>query len=170
MSTNSFATYPSRELRSEVVVAGFGSPHGDDQAGWHVVELLKRRPNLPARLVTIVEGTQLIDVLPRCRRLIVADACRSGPAIGTVSRFAWPDPRVRQYHNHSTHGVGLCNALELAEQLGYMPPEVEVFGIEIGDVRPLDGMTAEVARAVAALEEVIFCAICEERNARALVG
>ncbi|MEX0613443.1 MAG: hydrogenase maturation protease [Pirellulales bacterium] len=155
----------SKDFRTDVIVAGFGSPHGDDQAGWQVVALLGRRPDLPARLVTITEGTQLVDEIERCDGLIIVDACRGGAQIGTVTRLEWPDPRVRQYHNHSTHGIGLCNALELAERLGRMPPNVDVFGIEIGSCRPLDEISAEVVQAVAELVEIISAELCETVHA-----
>lgn len=147
------------------VVAGFGSPHGDDQAGWKVIALLGRQTNLPSRLVKITEGTQLIDELEGCERLIVVDACRGGSRVGAITRLAWPDPRVRQYHNHSTHGIGLCNALELAERLGRMPPNVEIYGIDIGSYRPLDELSAEVAQAVSELRKIISANLCEKVHA-----
>jgi hydrogenase maturation protease len=153
------------DVRSDVVVAGFGSPHGDDQAGWQVVASLARRPDLPARLVKITEGTQLIDELAGCRQLIVVDACRGGTRIGAMTRLEWPDPRIRQYHNHSTHGVGLCSALQLAERLGRMPPSAIVFGIEIGRYRPLDEICAEVAQAASELAEILSAEICETVHA-----
>ena len=151
----------SRQIESEIVVAGFGSPHGDDQAGWQVVALLERRPDLPARFVTITEGTQLVEELDRCRRLIIVDACRSGGSLGTISRFQWPDPRIRQHHNHSTHGIGLCNSLQLAERLGRLPPSVEIFGIEIGKYQPVGQVSAEVLRAIVELEWIILAELCE---------
>jgi hydrogenase maturation protease len=160
----------SNDLRADVVVAGFGSPHGDDQAGWQVVALLRRRSDFPARLVEISEGTQLIDELKGCQQLIVVDACLGGQPIGTISRLEWPDPRIRTYQNHSTHGVGLCNALELAERLGRMPQKVQVFGIEIGSNRPLDESSAEVARAVSELSEIISAELGEAFDARAVVN
>ena len=137
--------------RWDVVVAGFGSPHGDDQAGWKVIARLARQPELPARIVPIQEGTQLVDELEGCRKLIVIDACRSSGPVGTISRFRWPDPRIRQHHDHSTHEIGLCNALELAEQLGRIPPHVEVFGIEI---RRPSGDRHDECRGTAAVEEL----------------
>ena len=151
--------------QSDVVVAGFGSYHGDDEAGWQVLDLLGRRPEVRARLVKIAEGTQLINELAGCRRLIILDACRGGPQLGSITRLEWPDSRVRQYHNHSTHGVGLCNALELAARLERMPPNVEIFGIEIGSDRPLNEISSEVARAVAELADIISAEICEAVHA-----
>jgi hydrogenase maturation protease len=149
------------DFGSNVTVAGFGSPHGDDQAGWQVVTLLQRRPELSAQIVKITESTQLIDKLTGCRKLILVDGCRGGPQIGAITRLEWPDPRIRQYHNHSTHGIGLCNALQLAERLGRMPPSVEIFGVEIGRYRPLDEISAEVVQAVAELAEIISAELCE---------
>ena len=165
MESESSVGLISNKLRPDTVVAGFGSPHGDDQAGWQVVALLGQRSDLRARIVKITEGTQLIDELVGCRRLIVVDACRGGPQIGSITRLEWPDPRVRQYHNHSTHGVGLCNALELAERLGRIPPNVEVFGIEIGSYRPLDEISADVAQAASKLGEIISAELCETVHA-----
>jgi hydrogenase maturation protease len=165
METKSSVGRISNKLCSDIVVAGFGSPHGDDQAGWQVIALLGLRSDLPARLVKVREGTQLIDELDGCRRLIIIDACRGGPQRGAITRLEWPDPRVCQYHNHSTHGVGLCNALELAERLGRMPPDVEIYGIEIGSYRPLDEISAEVARAASDLGEIIFAELCETGHA-----
>ncbi len=157
-------------MEADVVVAGFGSPHGDDEAGWQVIESLRIRPNLTARLVKITEGTQLIDEVKGCRRLILVDACRGGQPVGTVTRLAWPDARIRKYHNHSTHSVGLCDALQLAEQLQRVPRSVEVFGIEISEYQPLDGMSDVVEKAVSKLAERIYSKLQEEPHARATVG
>ena len=161
---------PFNELPADVLVAGFGSPHGDDQAGWQVVAALRQRPALRARFQKITEGTQLVEELAECGRLIVVDACRSGGELGTITRLAWPDPRIRQYHNHSTHGVGLCNALVLAERLGRMPPFVEIFGIETGSFRPLDEVSLEVAQAVAELEKILTAKLRETVDARTVAG
>jgi hydrogenase maturation protease len=143
-----------------VVVAGFGSPHGDDQAGWKVVAGLAQL-QVPARLVGIREGTQLVNELEGCRKLIAVDACRSTDRVGTIWRFRWPDARIRSRHTGSTHGIGLCSALELAEQLGRLPADVEVFGVEIGDIESVGPMSAQVARAVTELEAILRGEICE---------
>jgi hydrogenase maturation protease len=151
--------------RWDVVVAGFGSPHGDDRAGWDVTTQLAKCEQLPARIVAIREGTQLIGELHECRKLIVIDACRSCQPVGTISRFCWPDPRIRQHHNHSTHGIGLCNTLELAERLQRRPPEVEVFGIEIRGLNPIGELSWEVRRAVEEVAEIIHAELSEAIHA-----
>jgi hydrogenase maturation protease len=84
---------------ARIVVAGFGSPYGDDQTGWRVAAMLKQQPQFPARVVAIHEATQLLEEIVGCERLIVVDACRSGNAVGTVTRLHWPDPQIARQHD-----------------------------------------------------------------------
>lgn len=129
------------------VVAGFGSPHGDDQAGWELAALL-RRASLPARVVVVVDATQLLARLRSCQRLIIVDACHFSGSAGTITRLLWPDARIAAHHGHSSHGLGVAEMLELAEQLGCLPPLVEVLGIEITDCSPGHDISGKVIQAV----------------------
>jgi hydrogenase maturation protease len=137
------------------LIVGVGSPHGDDQIGWQFVELLGGRRWLPARVVAVSDGTQIIDHLDGCRRLLIVDACRSGAPVGTITWLKWPDPRIQQRHSHSTHGLGIWDALHLAERLGRLPLVVDVFGIEIGEVEPGKESSLPVIQALAELESLI---------------
>jgi hydrogenase maturation protease len=143
------------------VVAGLGSPFGDDQAGWRLVDMLQRRPQVPARLKKVNEATQLVDELDGCNKLIIVDACRGLCQVGAVTRLRWPDPRIARRHGQSTHGVGVCDALQLAEQLGRLPAVVEIYGIEVAECEPGREMCLEVLRAVTELEAVIAAELCE---------
>jgi hydrogenase maturation protease len=155
--------------QSGVVVAGFGGPRGDDQAGWHVLALLAQRPHLAALLLKCDQQTSLVEELDGCCKLIVVDACRGGSHAGDITQLEWPDPRVRQYHNHSAHGVRLCNALQLAEQLGKLPPMVDVFGVDTGQIQTTDELSPDVRRAVPELERKILAKISEAVDAREIV-
>lgn len=155
--------------RSDVVVAGFGSPHGDDQAGWRLVAMLERR-HLPARIIAVYESTQLLEALRGCQHLIIVDACHSGSRVGAVTRFRWPDGRVAARHQHSTHGIGVCGLLELTERLGALPASVEIIGIEVADCQPGRDLSPAVKRAVTDLEAKIFDELREVVHARAVVG
>ena len=130
------------------VVAGFGSPHGDDQAGWRVAAMLSRRADLPARVIAVHEPTQVLEALRGCQRLIVVDACQSGRLAGAITRLDWPDRQIAIAHRHSTHGVSVADVLKLAEKLGDLPPRVEIFGIEIADRSLGRDLTPDVVRAV----------------------
>jgi hydrogenase maturation protease len=82
-----------------------------------------------------------------------------------ITRFTWPDPRIAEWHGHSTHSIGLCNALELAEQLDRLPPRVDVYGIEIRDDQAVTAMSAEVLHAVDELVPIICADVCEAVHA-----
>ena len=156
---------PSRQTDWPTVIAGFGSPHGDDQAGWSVVARLAERPGLPARVIRVYEPTQVLAALGGCRRLIAVDACHSSGRAGDITRLAWPDPRIGVKHSHSTHGVGVVDVLKLAEQLGDLPPAVEIFGIEVADCSPGRDMSPEVGEAVAMVTDSILSELREVAHA-----
>jgi hydrogenase maturation protease len=151
--------------RVEIVVAGFGSPHGDDRTGWELATRLARRPNVEARVLCVGEGTELLHGLSGCERLILVDACRGSGPPGTITRYVWPDPRIRRHHDRSTHQFGLTSALELAKQLGRLPAEVVVFGIEGQRDETVGPLTGEVSQVLDELEAIVLREI--ERGAYA---
>lgn len=136
-------------------VLGVGSPHGDDAAGWRVVERLRQHPGLTAQLKT-VEPSQLLDHLGDCRRLILVDACHSNQPPGTILRLQWPDSRLRSQRRRSSHAMGLGDALALAETLGWLPPRVIVWGVEISQSQPGEDLTPEVRRVLPELERQVL--------------
>jgi hydrogenase maturation protease len=144
------------ETNNSVVVAGFGSPHGDDRAGWELVGRLARRPDVTARLISVREGTQLLNELDGCGWLIVVDACFGSGPPGTISRFEWPDPRIRRHHDRSTHQIGLTNALDFAQQLGQLPAQVVVFGVEGHNHGFIGPITSDVSCALDKLEDIVL--------------
>ncbi len=139
-----------------IVVACFGSSHGDDQAGWRLAATLQQTSQVPARVLAILEPTQLIEALANCRRLILVDACRRGKEPGAITRLRWTDPRIIACPSHSTHGMGVSDTLRLADRLGRLPPLVEVYGIEIADCSPGADVTPVVSWAVAKLASLIL--------------
>jgi hydrogenase maturation protease len=147
------------------IVAGIGSPHGDDQAGWRVAALLARRSELPAHIITVHEPTQVLEALRGCERLIIVDACHWGGVVGSVLRLSWPDARIAAARRHSTHGIGIADVLTLAERFDELPSVVEVYGIETGDCLPGHDLTPEVARAAAEVEIQIAKDLCEAAHA-----
>lgn len=147
------------------IVAGFGSPYGDDQAGWRLVTLLQQAQHVPARAIAIVESTDLLLSLENCSRLIVVDACRTGKAAGTITRLCWPDPRIVECHSHSTHGMGVADILKLAQRLGRMPTVTEVIGIELLDCSPGRDVSPVVSQAVEKLAKQLVTELREVSHA-----
>jgi hydrogenase maturation protease len=78
---------------ARILIAGLGSPHGDDQAGWLVVEklasecpddpdIMVRRASIPLDLLDWMEG---VDVLHIC------DACEATETPAKLHRFTYRD-------------------------------------------------------------------------------
>jgi hydrogenase maturation protease len=136
---------------------GVGSPHGDDQAAWRIVERLLNRAEVESsldalRIVAVADPLHLLEHIDPCDRLIVVDACRTGAPPGTVSQFRWPDARIAHQHGRSTHGCDIAMALKLAEALDKLPDEVVLFGIEIEACRPGTDLSSSVVAGLDALE------------------
>ena len=140
---------------TSIVVACVGSAHGDDQAAWRLAEMLREHADETFHVVAVDSPIEIIDQLRGCGKLIVVDACRSGGEVGRVTRLRCPNRRIVKRHSHSTHGIGVSQALRLAERLGRLPPVVEVFGIEIANCSPGSEISSAVLQAVVDLEAVI---------------
>ena len=71
---------------------------------------------------------------------VVIDAAAPAGRPGTIRSFAWPCPELAAVLPWSTHGLGLVEALQLAESLGRIPRKVFIYTIEAGRVSA-DGPT-----------------------------
>ena len=120
-------------------VLAIGSPSGDDQAGWLVGRALENR--LPADVkIELLDrpGSALIPLLEKADRVMLVDAMQGGGQTGTIRHFGhdeWVNFR-QGLSSHSTHGLGVFDALMLARVLGCLPREMTLYGIEIGSALP----------------------------------
>jgi len=134
------------------VVIGLGNEHRrDDACGLSVVRALQAQAGLAAR---VVEGgddaSGLLDLWDGGGPVYVVDALSSGRPPGTVLRLEvgaaetpLPTPPTT-----STHGLSLADAVGLGRALGRLPDRLVVFGIEVDDVTPGEGLTPPVAAGV----------------------
>jgi hydrogenase maturation protease len=127
------------------MVFGIGRPHGDDYVGCLVVELLHARGIADA--VAVSNPSDLFRYFPDCRLAIVVDGCVSGRRVGSILRLDWPQERPDWGRRESTHGIGVGDALSLAESLGVLPREVILYGIEIRSAKPSSPVCAAVREA-----------------------
>lgn len=136
---------------SAVHVFGIGSPSGDDRVGWAVIDALQRIGVGAAIEKLDRPGAALVARLQGSPHVILVDAMRSGASPGTVRRFDRSD--WSGYRGGlSTHGFGVLAALQLAEALAILPPQLELYGIEIAAANrgePLSDAIAESAVTVA---------------------
>ncbi len=120
-------------------VFGIGSPAGDDQAGWLVVDALQAASGGEVDGLVLARldrpGAGLIPRLQAAAHVILIDAMQSGGTAGSIRHFDrtdWP----AYAGGLSSHGFGVLAALALARELGALPPRLDLYGIEIGSVDP----------------------------------
>ena len=140
---------------SGILVIGVGNElRGDDAAG-----LLAVRRLAAMGLDGVVfeehggEGTELIEAWRDADSVFIIDAARAGSETGTVYRFdAAGEPLPRRLFRRSTHDFGVAEAVELARELGRLPPRLVVFAIEGESFRHGTALSPGVDRALAELE------------------
>ena len=130
------------------LIVGLGSPHGDDRIGWAVVDrLLRERPvTLPARRVA--DGVALLSALEGWDDVVVVDAAAPAGRPGLVRRFRWPCPDLADAAPLSTHGLGLVEALRMAEVLGRLPARVTIYTVEALQAEPGAPLSEAAERAL----------------------
>ncbi len=155
-----------------VLVAGLGSAHGDDQAGWitidHLQTLLPGRPVLLNRVVARRLSTplDLLPLFPDHMHILIVDAVQVSPSENSQScerielPFPWTAQSLADSFTQSrsprldTHGLGLSQVLQLGQlQLQTSPPQVTLFGIpscNFAAFAPVSPATLEHARTTAA--------------------
>ncbi len=121
-------------IPTRTLIIGLGSAHGDDTAGWRVVELLRSVLIDGVELHCVAHPIDILEQLQGISDLHVCDACRGGQPRGHLHRWQWPEFVERTTHaRDSSHAMSLDEALRLAERLGLLPPRVTIWGIDVGD-------------------------------------
>ncbi|MGE0387317.1 MAG: hydrogenase maturation protease [Gammaproteobacteria bacterium] len=117
-----------------IAVIGVGSPCGDDQAGWLVVEALRRAaaahdPHLAGVELKALDrpGPDLLNAMTGARAAIVIDAVL-GASPGTVLRLS-AGRLAAGSRPASTHAGGVADALALGACLGVLPPRLVLLGV-----------------------------------------
>ncbi|HEY3317994.1 MAG TPA: hydrogenase maturation protease [Coriobacteriia bacterium] len=141
-----------------VTLLGIGNvTMGDDGLGIEVVRLLEERArHLGVRVVA--DGLAHMGLMRHFREsdvIVVVDAIDAGTDAGAVFRFDPDEVGVTQLRSNNIHGMGVSYLLTNARLLGH-DPKVIVYAVQVGDVRPSDDLTAEVASAAAEVEAMVL--------------
>ncbi|HPE79039.1 MAG TPA: hydrogenase maturation protease [Gammaproteobacteria bacterium] len=135
-------------------IIGLGSPFGDDQVGWRVIELLQDRLDPQVDLVALDRpGAALINWMAGVRRLVIVDALVSGHAPGHTARLTDSDLDALA-GGTSSHQLDLAQTLALAGALDCLPEQVEIYGIEI-DALQRTGLSGAVADSAVTLAKTL---------------
>jgi hydrogenase maturation protease len=137
-----------------VVVIGIGSPHGDDRAGWAVIDRLSgidnsnvahrefvlRKASVPHDLLDWLEvhsPTHIIDAsrdkVPGLRRFSVAHDDAGKLNLSPIGAISKEDPQFffDSLRSNSTHQIGLLSTLELVAALGRLPRQLYLWTVSI---------------------------------------
>lgn len=112
------------------LVVGLGSQHGDDQAGWLVLERLSRRDYPHDRLLRAKHPTQLLDVVEDEQSLVICDACIGNEAPGDIHCFSWPTEALSYQRPTGSHDLSLSHVLELCHRIHRGPQVASIWAIE----------------------------------------
>ncbi|OGV45519.1 MAG: hypothetical protein A3F46_06705 [Legionellales bacterium RIFCSPHIGHO2_12_FULL_42_9] len=125
---------------STLHVLGIGSPFGDDHLGFYAINILKQRPKLaqlsPQQLHLDYcdrPGMYLLELIKATQKVFLIDAIKTGAAIGTLHCFK--NEKIESINsNLSTHALGIGEAMKIGAALKILPPNIVLYGIEIGDI------------------------------------
>jgi hydrogenase maturation protease len=151
-----------KRSNSSVLIIGVGNAfRSDDAAGLRVARLLREMRHDSATILEHSgEGAALLEAWKGAGAVILIDAVSSGAEPGTVHRLEpLAGPLPAEMLHHSTHALGIPQAIALGAALNQLPARLVVFGIEGRDFQAgteLSPAVAEILPSVASqvLEEV----------------
>ncbi|WP_422126773.1 hydrogenase maturation protease [Thioalkalivibrio sulfidiphilus] len=142
---------------TRTLVIGIGNAwRGDDGVGAAVVQVLAGTPGIQVARCG-GEPAELMQCWAGFDRVILVDAVVTGGTPGAILRLTVDQP-LPSIPRHSSHGLGLAEAVELARALGELPPGLVIYGIEPQSTDDGTSLSPAVADAVTTVAR----AICEE--------
>jgi hydrogenase maturation protease len=138
-----------------IAVIGIGSTHGDDQIGWIAIDRLRASPPPGVSLHQVRGGIELLECLEGQKAAILIDTAAPAGLPGTIRSFVWPCPDLAEAAPWSTHGLGLVDALRLAETLGRIPRTVWIDTMEASQNAPGAAPSPEVLAQLDVLLEAL---------------
>lgn len=136
-------------------IIGLGNEfRGDDAVGLLAARRLQGVIGDHAEVIeAAMAGVELLELMKGAQVSLLIDAVCSGQAPGTIHRLDASSGSIApDLFPRSTHAVGVAEALELARELGVIPPKVIVYGIEAADTEMGRPLSPHVVRA---LNEVV---------------
>src|SRR5688572_16353280 len=132
-------------MSGKTLIVGIGSPHGDDQIGWRVAEALAAHSCPGWSIRTARSPAELLAWLDdKVKRLVVCDACYGSAPLGELHVWSWPAPEIRFASVSGSHDLSLPSVLELAQELGRLPPCVVICAVEVKQHAPGEGLSCEL--------------------------
>jgi hydrogenase maturation protease len=152
---------------SSIRIIGLGNEfRGDDAVGLMAARRLRQAIGERAEVIEAeLAGIDLMELIKGAQVVILVDAAWGGQAPGTIYRLdASAGPIGGQIFSHSSHAIGLSDALELARALGTLPATVIVYAVEAENTEAGQPLSTSVAKA---LDQVVQQVVQECEACRA---
>jgi len=143
-------------------VLGLGSPHGDDQIGWILIDELQTVVSseiVCEKLSTPAHG--LVNILPQYDRVIMIDACEMGLLAG---EYVYHEDGSGFLHLQnvqvSSHSLGLAESWQLLKKLDMPLPQISLLLIQIGQTEAMaplsDGVEKQLPQLIELLNKTVI--------------
>jgi hydrogenase maturation protease len=142
-------------MKSALIV-GLGSSHGDDLAGWLVIDRLRALGASADQARCAAHPAELWDWCEPDAALVVCDAFEAVKDEGTIQHWQWPNDSLAVFGSVGTHALSLAEALEVWQTLGHCPRQVDVWGIGGVSFEPLATASPRVYQAANQLAETLW--------------
>ena len=135
---------------------------GDDGIGPAVFKALELT-GLPTGVSLIDGGTGGLGVLHLMSdydRVIIVDCCDFGGKAGNVMVFRPEDVHTKRGQaKFSLHSLDLLELIEFGKQLGKMPKDLVMVGVQPKKVGMGEGLSAPVKKAVSSTVKAVLCVL-----------
>jgi len=138
------------------LVVGIGSHHGDDQAGWLVIDCLHARGYPIERLIRARHPADLLDAIDAKQTLLMCDACVGSGTPGTVRRWHWPTDQIVYARPTGSHDLSLGDVLDLGRRIQCCPETAEIWTVEGAIWSPVASASAEIEAAAIEVADAIW--------------
>ena len=129
-----------------------GNPYyGDDGVGQAILEILQSAPEMKDVVFynAQTDALSLIDRFSADGLNIIIDAACMGYDSGAVVRFTPDETQLKiKSDNLSLHGFGLPEAFQMATQIGVMPANLVIIGIEPAVIEMNEPLSEPVRAAI----------------------
>ena len=143
------------------MLVGIGNPYRRDDGIGPALAAGIRGLCPPGVTVTVSDGepSRLLDAWSGMPLAVVVDAVlRDAPVPGRIHRTVWGTTSAAgmQHAAASTHGLGIPDAIRLAEALDRAPQRLVVFAVEAADIGLGAGLSAPVAACLPELTRAVL--------------
>lgn len=153
-------------MSSKIHILGIGSPFGDDQAGWLVIDELQKRiasGKLPNEAISLSKCDRpnpgILSEIQTADYVYLIDAVITGDVpIGVIKEFN-QEQIINTKKLISTHGISIAETLAIGKALGNLPENIGCYGIEIEPSNTIAEVSPEVLQAIQHLTDKLIMQI-----------